>query len=701
MGLLCLVLSNGVQASGTEQFSFSELPQEGQLYPRNLMTNEAVVSITGFVKDNQDWGKLIVHVYEDQQFRIELNKDLQLHEVKTDGSSNNEVESFYFSYNITAGLHNYHFFVIAEDVHGNRIVLKQITNVVAGDAYIIQGQSNAEARQFHDPSYDNESPFIRVLGCGIDCDEQWYEGQANSSFGGKGNVGQWGMKMAKLLVDYHQVPVAIFNGAHGDKRIAFFQRNDQHPTDQTTNYGRLLTRVQAANFKNHIRGVFWSQGENNGAYSGEDHLTETYKEAWMNLYNDWKMDFPAVEKMYILQTRQGGCGSPLHYLTEAQRQLANELEDVEIMSSNNTAHDGCHFHYEEGYEWIGERMYHLLSNDLYNTQYENVEAPNMEYCYWVNDTAIAVVMKNPTDVLFWEEGTEKDFRIEGIEVPFVNGYTVDNILFLQLAGIPTQKNGLSYVGHGGAEGPWITNANGVGLINFFNVPIQNNRVALHIKVYLEGVYNPTTDLMETPLITENILPYRQPFANAPWNYQGNEEINKELTKKEAIVDWLLIELRDALDPQKIVMQRAALLLENGQVLDAVDQKKGVYFPSSAPNQSYYVVIRSRNHLDVMSKQLAFMGDGTLRYDFTKISNVKSGQVKTLNRGIAGLYAGDLNADGVITVADLHIHQKESTIIREYVASDCNLDAIVSVNDFNQMRLNMGLIAIPEVWYELD
>ncbi len=699
IGLLCLPPSNELFATVESTFAFSQLPQDGQLYPRNTSTNEAIVEIVGNVQNNQDWEKLLVHVYIEQDFQAELRKELRLKGSKADSVSSKD-EAFYFSYTITAGLHNYHFFILAEDETGNRRLIKKMTNIVAGDAYIIQGQSNAEARRYEGDANENQSEYIRVFGCGFECDETWNFANGNRAMYQEGNIGQWGLKMAKLLVDYHQIPIAIFNGAHGDKRIAFFQRNDEMPTDSLSNYGRLLNRVAAAHLTNHIRGIFWSQGENNGYYSGEDHLIDAYKEAWIELQQDWREDFPNLEKIYILQTRQGGCGSPLHYIVEAQRQLANELDGVEIMSSNNVAHDGCHFPYEEGYEWIGERMYYLVANELYQAAYQNVTAPNIDYCYWVNDTAIALVMQNTSDVLFWEEGAEKDFRIEGTEVPFVSGYTSNNRLILQLESKPEQAIGLSYTGHSGGAGPWITNATGVGIINFFKLPIQENRIALHLKVFLEGTYNVTTNLMETVLYEEDILPQQQPFIAAPWNYQGSESVVRYQESHLPIVDWLLIELRDVKDTKKIIAQGAALLLEDGRVIDAIDLKAGVFFPNTNNNESYYVAIRSRNHLDVLSEKPAYISNGLLSYDFTNIANVKSKQVQKLRKGVAGLYVGDLNADGVITIADLQHYQQESTIIRQYVASDCNFDAMVSVNDFNQLRLNMGLIAIPDLWYEL-
>jgi hypothetical protein len=94
-------------------------------------------------------------------------------------------------------------------------LLRTATDVVAGDVYIIQGQSNAEAKQWSGDANVVQSPYIRVYGTGseLGSDSTWYVAQGNGGRTTKGNAGQWGLRMARQIVDSNQVPVAIFNCA--------------------------------------------------------------------------------------------------------------------------------------------------------------------------------------------------------------------------------------------------------------------------------------------------------------------------------------------------------------------------------------------------------------------------------------------------------------------------------------------------------
>ena len=80
-------------------------------------------------------------------------------------------------------------------------------------------------------------------------------------------VGYWGVELARRLVENHQVPVCIINGAVGGARIDQHQRNAADPEDMTTIYGRLLWRVRRARLT-HVRAVLWHQGENDQGADG-------------------------------------------------------------------------------------------------------------------------------------------------------------------------------------------------------------------------------------------------------------------------------------------------------------------------------------------------------------------------------------------------------------------------------------------------
>ncbi|MGC8866527.1 MAG: hemoblobin-interacting domain-containing protein, partial [Bacteroidales bacterium] len=63
---------------------------------------------------------------------------------------------------------------------------------------------------------------------------------------------------------------------------------------------------------------------------------------------------------------------------------------------------------------------------------------------------------------------------------------------------------------------------------------------LDVRVYLEGPFDGTG--MTTDLQQNGIIPLNQPYNTAPWNYSGTESV---ASVPANIVDWVLVELRDA------------------------------------------------------------------------------------------------------------------------------------------------------------
>ena len=71
------------------------------------------------------------------------------------------------------------------------------------------------------------------------------------------------------------------------------------------------------------------------------------------------------------------------------------------------------------------------------------------------------------------------------------------------------------------------------------------------------------------------------------------------TGEDAIVDWVFLELRDKNDYTDVVATRSALVQRDGDVVD-LDGTSKVSFPDVAFD-SYFLVVRHRNHLGVMTK----------------------------------------------------------------------------------------------------
>src|SRR5690606_33094564 len=123
-----------------------------------------------------------------------------------------------------------------------------------------------------------------------------------------------------------------------------------------------------------------------------------------------------------------------------------------------------------------------------------------------------------------------------------------------------------------------------------------NYVDVAVIMLLDGPYDPLTDLMKDDLRANALSPPAHPFATAPFSHTGTETITSGILADlgaDAIVDWVLIELRDHTDPTMIVASRAALLQRDGDVVD-LDGTSAVRFNDHAPG-GYHVAVRHRNH----------------------------------------------------------------------------------------------------------
>lgn len=229
----------------------------------------------------------------------------------------------------------------------------------------------------------------------------------------------------------------------------------------------------------------------------------------------------------------------------------------------------------------------------------------------------------------------------------------------------------------------------------FNTPNQPSAI-VNMKVLLEGAYNPANGLMSTALSAGGFMPVGQPYNTAPWNYAGTEFAGGQLPL--IATDWILAEARSAANPNIVAERRAAILLNDGRVQDA-DGMAGVKFYSLTPGTPYYFVVRHRNHLAVITATAQTLSNG-MTVDFTTPATVMLGtvQMKPLPGGAYALIAGDMNANGVISVSDFNLYRLQSALLNGYYAADVNLDDSVTVSDFNLYYPNASVIGVSFIRY---
>jgi hypothetical protein len=251
--------------------------------------------------------------------------------------------------------------------------------------------------------------------------------------------------------------------------------------------------------------------------------------------------------------------------------------------------------------------------------------------------------------------------------------------------------------------------NGYGNNLYFdNVTIESNGVSLSVKLLLEGSYNSATDRMRDDLRVNGQLPTSEPYTALGFVQAGNggaESADASVfttTGDNAIVDWVLLELRSAVDPTTLIATRCALVQRDGDVVDK-DGLSPVVFLAGPGN--YHVVVRHRNHLGVMTATAVSLSGAPFALDLTTSSTATFGTEarKTVN-GRAALWAGNVLRDGTLRYSGESNDRDPilqaiggsvptNTSVLGYYPEDVNMDGVTRYtgtdNDRDPVLLNIG------------
>jgi CSLREA domain-containing protein len=257
----------------------------------------------------------------------------------------------------------------------------------------------------------------------------------------------------------------------------------------------------------------------------------------------------------------------------------------------------------------------------------------------------------------------------------------------------------------------ITDA--LGNTSEFSAPLEITGGActteLFVKAFLEGPYNTATDMMSTSLVTSGFVPTQQPFSGS--EYSGTTlEFNDPISVAavpDSVVDWVLVSLRNGTSAGTEVEEVAAFISKNGIVSSpgqtalclqsgdgpAVSAKNTV--AASTLTSAAYLVLRSRNHLDVMSDSAVSLFGGFGSHDFSASVGAAFGASPQLEleSGVWGLFAADGTLDGQVTANDFNLWLIDTKAVKTgYLLSDYNMDGQVTANDFNLWLTNTKDVA---------
>ena len=163
----------------------------------------------------------------------------------------------------------------------------------------------------------------------------------------------------------------------------------------------------------------------------------------------------------------------------------------------------------------------------------------------------------------------------------------------------------------------FTSYNGTGRNRIARI---NGTARTSIKLMLEGPYS--GGMMTDALRTLPSFPLTEPFSAmgyAETSYVPGASIPASLlsdTGSNAIVDWVLVEMRPVATPNVVAASRAVLLQRDGDVVD-LDGVSTVGFAGLAAG-SYCIAVKPRTHLPVMlsTSTPVIYGDAIATADFT-------------------------------------------------------------------------------------
>lgn len=195
----------------------------------------------------------------------------------------------------------------------------------------------------------------------------------------------------------------------------------------------------------------------------------------------------------------------------------------------------------------------------------------------------------------------------------------------------------------------LTNASTNTLIGFIYRTNDLQATLINLTIFLEGLYGGAGTM------------YKAQNA-AGDQYSGT------------IADKFTFELHNALN-------YASTAFSNTNVDLNTNGTSSLSVPSNI-NGSYYITLKHRNSLEVISASPVTIAGTTINYNFSNAQSQAYGnRLKLLGEGVYGLYAGDVDGNGAINLSDITgINNAANVFAEGYIPSDVNGDGTVDAID---------------------
>lgn len=276
---------------------------------------------------------------------------------------------------------------------------------------------------------------------------------------------------------------------------------------------------------------------------------------------------------------------------------------------------------------------------------------------------------------------------------------------------PAQQvvNDLSSGGRDGVRGTTANAESSDPSIVLTNGPLSQycpRAKSFMLRTFLQGPYDTNVGLMRDDLRVTGLLPIAEPYSQLGFPRAGT---TGELTAPsvlavngpDAIVDWVLLELRSASNPAIVLATHALLLQRDGDIISPSGQWP-VALPVEEP--ACYVALRHRNHFGVMTAAPVPMDGSVAIVDFTSTGQTVYGtSALTSDGGVLLQWAGNTTLDALLKYVGMSNDRDPilqtiggnipTAVVNAYSACDVNLDGAVkyagAANDRDPILVNIG------------
>lgn len=253
----------------------------------------------------------------------------------------------------------------------------------------------------------------------------------------------------------------------------------------------------------------------------------------------------------------------------------------------------------------------------------------------------------------WSEVQSGDLASDWTQLP--NGFFQFNGI-LPDGGYYVEIFPLDPFAHGCVNGQVAYCYTAHGLISDPNVCGQQFK----LRVLLGGPLSPTAQLMTDGLRTNGLIPLTEPYSALGYTYAGSSGGHTipaswlSTTGANALVDWIVVELRAAAAPYEVLYSMPAVVQRDGDVV-GMEGSTSLHAPL-APG-AYRISVHHRNHLGAMTAEAHWLNFSPLELQGYTTVDLRSAslpmygtEARRPNGSVLCLWPGDATRNGEVKYA---------------------------------------------------